>query len=66
MAPSDLDDCLIDDEAMESEDELRFKVGRTGDSMICPFQCDRCQFLNITKRLPIQGNHSDDLLLLCI
>ena len=40
LTASDLDDCMINDDAMEDEETDRFKVARTGDSMMCPFQCD--------------------------
>jgi hypothetical protein len=29
---------------MEPEDELRFLVGRDGDHLVTPFQCDLCHF----------------------
>jgi hypothetical protein len=30
----------------------RFRVGRDGDHLLCPFQCDLCHFQNIQRRLP--------------
>ena len=37
-----LDDDLLDLTKMEEQDEDQFKVGRTGDHLMCPFQCDVC------------------------
>jgi hypothetical protein len=47
-------------------EELRFRVGRNGDSLMCPFQCDICHFRNIQKRDLVPGNRKDKLLLQCI
>ena len=47
MVASDLDGSLIDDNAMAEDDERRFREARDGDSLIVPFQCDTCNFLNI-------------------
>jgi hypothetical protein len=30
----------------------RFRVGRHGDHLLCPFQCNLCHFQNIQRRLP--------------
>ena len=62
----DLNDSLIDDGTMVSDDLLRFKEGRDGDHLMTPFQCDTCHFVNIQRRLPVHGCPQDDLLLLTI
>ena len=67
MSPRDLQDSLVDDEHMEEDDDrLRFKEGREGDHLLTPFQCDRCHFLNMQQRLPVEGRTVDDLLMMCI
>jgi hypothetical protein len=58
-----------DDEGFDQTlggDEKRFKVGRNGDHLMCPFQCDLCHFRNIQKRDPLFGHRKDILLLQCI
>ena len=47
------------------EDGKRFKEGRGGDNLICPFQFDLCHFKNLKGRDPgtIPANES---LLMCI
>ena len=62
----DLNDSLIDDGTMVSDDLLRFKERRDGDHLMTPFQCDTCHFVNIQRRLPVHGCPQDDLLLLTI
>ena len=47
-------------------DGQRFRVGRNGDPLMCPFQCDICHFRNIQKRDMIPGNRKGKLLLQCI
>jgi hypothetical protein len=47
-------------------DEKRFKVGRNGDNLMCPFQCDLCHFRNIQKRDFRPADVKDRLLLQCI
>ena len=66
MVAQDLDGSLLDDNVMTGDDEDRFRVGRDGDSLLTPFRCDFCTFLNIHGRLPVDGNPTDDLLLICI
>jgi hypothetical protein len=51
---------------MEEQDEDRFKVGRTGDHLMCPFQCDACHFQNIQGRNSMATNEKDVTLLVCI
>jgi hypothetical protein len=62
----DLDDSLVDESVLEDDDPKRFKEGREGDHLMTPFQCPECHFFNIKKRLPLEGNHVDELALLCI
>jgi hypothetical protein len=58
-----------DDEGFDQTlggEEKRFIVGRNGDHLMCPYQCDLCHFRNIQKREPLFGNRKDRLLLQCI
>jgi hypothetical protein len=58
-----------DDEGFDQTlggDEKRFKVGRNGDNLMCPFQCDLCHFRNIQKRDYCATNPKDKLLVQCI
>ncbi len=41
----------------------RFVQARNGDSLVCPFQCDVCWFINIEKRNPMEEGYSDQRLL---
>jgi hypothetical protein len=41
---------------------MRFKSGRNGDHLLCPFQCDLCHFRNIQGRDPVPGLVKDKLL----
>ena len=67
LAPRDLETALMDDAQMEEDDDpLRFKEGREGDHLLCGFQCDWCQFLNMQKRLPDVESPADELLLTCV
>ena len=45
------------------EDKERFMVGRDGDMLMSPFQCDWCWFINLKGRTPVDGKLSDDNLL---
>ena len=59
----------VDDEGYDQTvegDEERFKSGRNGDSLMCPFQCDLCHYRNIQGQDPIPGLGKDKLLLQCI
>ena len=40
------------------EDKERFMVGRDGDMLMSPFQCDLCWFVNLKRRLPLRGSVS--------
>ena len=49
---------------MEKEkDKDRFLVGRDGDHLMNPFQCELCHFRNIQGRNPTVGNQKDQALM---
>ncbi len=52
---------VIDNEGElgDDEEELQYTCARSGDHFMTPFQCDVCQFRNITLRDPIWGNPRD-------
>jgi hypothetical protein len=39
---------------------------RDGDSLVTPFQCDHCHFVNVMGREPVEGLASDLRVLKCI
>ena len=43
-----------------------YNTARDGDSLMTPFQCVNCHFMNLKKRLPIEGHSGDRLLEICI
>ena len=45
-------DDLSDDELEDEEEMGRYVNARAGDHLMCPFQCNLCQFRNVTKRDP--------------
>ena len=47
-------------------EENQYKTARDGDHLITPFECDRCIFVKLKKRLPIPGDESDEKLFACI
>jgi len=47
----------------KEHDKGRFLVGRDGDHLMNPYQCELCQFRNLQARSPQQGNRVDDKLL---
>lgn len=49
---------------VKESDAERFKVGRNGDHLITPFQCDWCLFRLLTGRIPTSSRHDDRLLCL--
>ena len=65
LRASDLDDALLTEEDLEDDEPDRFKHARAGDHLMCPFQCDRCHFVNLQGRFP-GARREDDTLLLCI
>jgi len=48
---------------VKESDARRFKVGRNGDHLITPFQCDWCLFRALTGRIPGASSRHDDYLL---
>ena len=58
--PLDADGTELEVPAEEADD---FLIGRPGDHLCCPFECDDCAFVRMTKRSPIPGDHTDTLLL---
>jgi hypothetical protein len=65
LQTTDLDESILGAELMEEDDPDRFKCGRDGDHLMCPFQCDTCHFYNIQGRRP-GVKSQDDVLLMCI
>ncbi len=43
----------------KEEDVDRFLMGRDGDHLITPFQCELCHFRNIQERDPLVGKEKD-------
>jgi hypothetical protein len=43
-----------------------FLVGRDGDHLLVPFECDLCIFRKLKRRNPLPANPQDDLMLACI
>ncbi len=48
------------------EKEDKYLVGRAGDGVIAPFQCDRCWFINVHKRVPLRSSPGDQRALMLI
>lgn len=51
---------------MDKQDELKFIIGRTGDNLFTPFQCDLCHFRNLLSRDPVPSYAQDIRVLKCI
>jgi hypothetical protein len=66
LAAQDLDDALLDAADMVEDDPKRHAEARDGDHLVCPFQCDKCHFVNIHKVLPQIGSIQDRLNLVVI
>jgi hypothetical protein len=66
LGVQDVDAALVDESLLEDEDPMRFREAREGDHLLCPFQCDRCHFVNMRKREPRDLNIFDLLVLTCI
>jgi hypothetical protein len=66
LALVDVNEGLVNDDAMEDEDPMRFREARDGDHLMCPFQCDECVFVNLQKRRAIDDNIKDLLTIICI
>ena len=47
----------------KAKDADRFMLGRDGDHLITPFQCETCHFRNIQERDPVVGNRKDSYFL---
>jgi hypothetical protein len=65
LQTADLDESILGVEMLEEDDPDRFKCGRDGDHLMCPFQCDTCHFFNIQGKRP-GVKSQDDVLLMCI
>jgi hypothetical protein len=48
------------------EEVVRHQCARDGDHLLCPSQCNLCQFHNFQHRNPLPGDPRDSLLLCCI
>ena len=44
---------------VKASDKNRFVIGRNGDHLLCPFQCDLCHFRNVLGRDPVAGKAED-------
>ena len=66
LQAKDLDDTMMDPSDMVDEDPTRHQEARNGDHLMCPFQCDECQFVNIHKCSSRIGAPQDDLCLTAI
>jgi hypothetical protein len=53
-------------EVIDQKEDRAFKYARKGDNYMCPFQCDLCQFRNVTGRDPDPSIASDGLLFVAI
>jgi hypothetical protein len=51
---------------LDAEEAERFLVARDGDSLVCPFQCDVCHFVNVMGREPLVQSATDTRMLKCI
>ncbi len=51
---------------LDAEEAERFLVARDGDSLVCPFQCDVCHFVNVMGREPLVHSATDTRMLKCI
>lgn len=56
----------VTDEIDDPKEENKFRFGRNGDHLMCPFQCDLCHFRNIQKRNPVAESSKDVQLLVAI
>jgi hypothetical protein len=54
------------DPNMVEEDLTRHHEARNGDHLMCPFQCNECQFVNIHKCSSRSGVPQDNLCLVAI
>lgn len=67
LLPADLEDGILTSEELEEDrEEGRFDTARPGDHLMCPFQCDECQFQNVYGTCSDPLNQQDALALTCI
>jgi hypothetical protein len=66
LASVDVNEGLVNDEAMENEDPMRFREVRDGDHLMCPIQCDDYVFVNLRKRRAMDNDIRDLLTIICI
>jgi len=62
LRASDLDDAMLTAEDLKEDNPNRFKLAHESDHLMCPFQCDRCHFVNIQGR--VSGRRHQDVVLL--
>jgi hypothetical protein len=51
------------EEFLEPDDNEVFMVARRGDTLLCPFECDRCAHFKLIGRLAVRHNAADDRIL---
>ena len=56
----------MEDEVEDPREARKFKYARSGDSLMCPFQCDICHFRNIQLRDPRSDSRQDKNALIAI
>jgi hypothetical protein len=66
LQAGDLDDAVLGETELETDDPDRFRQARDGDHLMCPFQCDDCHFRNIQGRSTIEDDPRDKLFMMCI
>ncbi|KAL7565458.1 hypothetical protein ACA910_020841 [Epithemia clementina (nom. ined.)] len=68
LKAADLDDALLDmdNPGKLVDDPECFKESRSGNFLMCSFQCDCCAFYNMKMRYPAETSTKDQLLLNCI
>ena len=63
----DLDeDALMEPDDIVDDDPLRHHEARDGDHLMCPFQCDWCQFVNVHHCVPDTTAEQDKLCMMVI
>jgi hypothetical protein len=65
-AKEEEDERLVARWAAKHQSPSDYLVGREGDSLVCPFECDLCVFRKMKGLSPQSGNIQDDLVLGCI
>ena len=51
---------------VDPEEDNKFRQGRNGDHLLCPFQCDLCHFRNIQLRDPQSESRQDRNMMIAI